>query len=135
MIGYSPKFPLQVDKLVGAYAVTTTIQEVAKQNFINLILTASGERIMDINFGVGLRHYLFEPNTPTLTQEISMKITSQTEHYLPYIQINSIDYGTSSPAVGNYDGAQILNIKINFSVPSMGISAESLLIGAGNENL
>ena len=64
MIGYSPKFPLQLDNYVGAYSLTQTVEEVIRQNLMNLILTAPGERIMDINFGVGMRHYLFEQNVP-----------------------------------------------------------------------
>ena len=35
MIGYSPKFPLEIDTELGAYAVTKTLKEVAKQNFMN----------------------------------------------------------------------------------------------------
>ena len=70
MIGYSPKFPLQFDNYVGAYSLTTTLKQVVKQNFINLMLTAPGERIMDINFGVGLRNYLFEQDTSQLKSRL-----------------------------------------------------------------
>ncbi len=43
MIGYSPKFPLQIDNYVGAYAVNTELKDVIRQNFKNLMLTAQGE--------------------------------------------------------------------------------------------
>mgnify|MGYP003127524038 FL=1 len=126
MIGYSPKFPLQINNYVGAYALTATLAEVAKQNFINLMLTAPGERIMDINFGVGLRRYLFEQNTPGLHTQISRDISSQTETYLPFIELEKIVFNQSQVIGGVED--QILEISISYSVPSIGVS-DSVLIG------
>ena len=86
MIGYSPKFPLELDNYVGAYSLNTTLLEVAKQNFMNVLLTSPGERLMDPDFGVGLRRYLFEPNTPTLHSSIATKIQKQVAKYTPYIR-------------------------------------------------
>ena len=126
MIGYSPKFPLQINNYVGAYALTATLAEVAKQNFINLMLTAPGERIMDINFGVVLRRYLFEQNTPGLHTQISRDISSQTETYLPFIELEKIVFNQSQ-VIGGFED-QILEISISYSVPSIGVS-DSVLIG------
>ncbi len=60
--GLSPKLPLTTSDVFGAYNLNTTFQEVAKQNLQMLVLTMPGERMMDVNFGVGLRRYLFENN-------------------------------------------------------------------------
>ena len=60
MYGISPKLPLIVDDLDGHYGLTKTIREAVKQNFKNLILTSPGERVMDQQFGVGLRSYFFD---------------------------------------------------------------------------
>ena len=87
MIGLSPKFPLQIDDYVGAYSLNTTLKEVVKQNFINLMLTAPGERIADIEFGVGLRNFLFELNTTELRGQIGSRIASQTNKYMPFVQL------------------------------------------------
>ena len=119
MIGYSPKFPLQFDNYVGAYALTTTLKEVIKQNFINLMLTSPGERIMDINFGVGLRNYLFEQNTSQLKSKIAADVRNQTGKYMPFISLDTINFNKSQLMDG-YDD-QILKISINYSVASMNI--------------
>ena len=126
MIGYSPKFPLQINNYVGAYALTTTLAEVAKQNFINLMLTAPGERIMDINFGVGLRKYLFEQDSPVLHTQISQDISIQTETYLPFIELNKISFNQGELLGGFED--QILEISISYSIPSTG-TEDSISIG------
>ena len=117
MIGYSPRFPLQIDDYVGAYALTQTVTEVVKQNFINLMLTAPGERIMDLQFGVGLRHYIFEPNIASTKQSIASKIERQTKKYMPFIRLNSIRFNTASIEAG-YDD-QILDISVDYSVDSL----------------
>jgi hypothetical protein len=44
-----------------------------------LILTIPGERIMDPNFGVGLRRYLFELNGSNTYSAISSKINEQAD--------------------------------------------------------
>jgi len=118
MIGYSPKFPLMFDNEIGAYSATTTLKEVARQNFKNLLLTAQGERIMDPNFGVGLRHYLFEQKTSFLTSTIARNIQEQVSTYLPFIVLESIEFNEDTI---NQNTENILNIAIYFSIPTMGI--------------
>ena len=49
---------------------------------------------MDPDFGVGLKRYLFELNTTDTYDKITEKILEQTGLYLPYIEINDIQYGT-----------------------------------------
>ena len=126
MIGYSPKFPLQIDNSVGAYSLTQTLKEVIKQNFINLMLTAPGERIMDINFGVGLRHYLFEQNTPALQDRIATAVRVQVKKYMPFIALNKIDFKEAELQAGYED--QILDVSITYSVASMNI-LDSISVG------
>jgi len=131
MIGYSPKFPLQFDNYVGAYALTQTLKEVVKQNFINLMLTSPGERIMDINFGVGLRNYLFEQNTSQLKSKIAADVRYQTSKYMPFISLDTINFSKSQGTDG-YDD-QILNVSIHYSVSSMNI-LDSISIGTGGDS-
>ncbi len=132
MIGYSPKFPLQIDDYVGAYALNIELKDVVKQNFINLMLTAPGERIMDINFGVGLRRYLFEQNTPDLKSQIADDVRSQTKKYMPFIELTSMEFNKSE-LLGGYED-QILDILINYSIPSID-EASSILIGTTEASL
>ena len=61
MQGYSPKLPLVFDKTEdGPYGLNKTILETIKQNLKMLLLTNPGERIMNSDFGVGVRVFLFQ---------------------------------------------------------------------------
>ena len=91
MAGLSPKLPLVSDPTNG-YALNTTYVEVVKQNFMGLILTLPGERIMDPDFGVGVRQYLFEMNDEQVRSEIRSKITQQAAKYLPFIQVLEVTF-------------------------------------------
>jgi len=84
--------PLTVSEVFGAYNLNTNFEDLAKQNLKMLILTIPGERIMDPNFGVGLRRYLFELNDSNTYSNISSRIREQTQRYLSYIQIDDIKF-------------------------------------------
>jgi len=90
--GLSPKLPLTVSEVFGPYNLNTNFEDLAKQNLKMLILTIPGERIMDPNFGVGLRRYLFELNDSNTYSNISSRIREQTQRYLRYIRIDDIRF-------------------------------------------
>tara|TARA_Y100001963_G_C6761843_1_gene439893 strand:- start:198 stop:599 length:402 start_codon:yes stop_codon:yes gene_type:complete len=125
--GLSPKLPLSINKIDG-YALTKNFKQVAQQNLKMVILTAPGERIMDPNFGVGLRNFLFENASDTTFSLLEERIRAQTKIYVPYITIGSINFLSSgndfekikSPgdSLSNY-----LKIEIKYSIPSMFISS------------
>ncbi len=79
-----------------------------------LVLTSPGERMMDINFGVGLRNYLFEQDETSLYSEINTAIREQVATYLPYIEIQSIDF--TVPENNRDLFPNTLKVKINFRV-------------------
>tara|TARA_R100001015_G_C4590122_1_gene145716 strand:+ start:349 stop:750 length:402 start_codon:yes stop_codon:yes gene_type:complete len=125
--GLSPKLPLSVDKIDG-YALTKNFKQVAQQNLKMVILTAPGERVMDPNFGVGLRSFLFENASDTTFSLMEERIREQTRIYVPYITIESINFlssendfsKTKAPgdSLSNY-----LKLEIKYSIPSMFISS------------
>lgn len=119
MIGYSPKFPLQFDNEVGAYSLNTTLGAVAKQNFKNLLLTSKGERIMDMDFGVGLRRFLFEPIEAGTRALIARAIEDQVEKYLSYITISEVSFATSETEGSTI--SHLLSVQVKFSVPTLGM--------------
>ena len=90
--GIAAELPLVVSNTFGAYNLITDFQSLAKQNLKMLILTNPGERMMDTNFGIGLRRFLFEQNEPGTYTKIDEKIRQQVGSYLPYIQINQIEF-------------------------------------------
>ena len=98
--GISPKLPLQEDASDG-YALNKTFAEMVSQNLKMLILTAPGERIMDPEYGVGIRNYLFEPNSNPIYQEIETRIASQVGKYIPFIEIQTTIFGPEEIENGN----------------------------------
>jgi len=101
-IGISPALPLVVDQVDGPYRLTKSIKQAIVQNFKNLVLTNPGERIMDPDFGVGIREYLFELEGPGVKQEIIEKINQQVNKYMSTtIQIRDIRYTIGSDYKGD----------------------------------
>lgn len=90
MSGLSVKLPLSIDDVDGAYALNKNYKDLVKQNLRCVLLTDPGERIMDMSFGVGLKHKLFEQNTPVTREDIKNEIAAQIGKYLPYLEIEDI---------------------------------------------
>tara|TARA_R110000751_G_scaffold50252_8_gene111231 strand:+ start:345 stop:752 length:408 start_codon:yes stop_codon:yes gene_type:complete len=95
-IGISPALPLMVDPTDGPYRLTKTVKQAVSQNLKNLILTNPGERIMDPDFGVGIRRFLFELANTGFQSEITESILSQTSKYLNSVKIIDIRYTRGS---------------------------------------
>lgn len=107
MPGISPKLPLVLDSIDG-FALNRTYREVVRQNFKCLMLTSPGERIMDPEFGVGLRSYLFEPKDSFVYDDIQEKIDQQVRKYMPFIEIVDVLFSEpNSPEYDNYLGVYI----------------------------
>ncbi|MDB2489872.1 GPW/gp25 family protein [Candidatus Pelagibacter bacterium] len=68
----------------------TDPMEQIKQNFRTLLLTRSGEKLGDPQFGIGIQNYVFEMNTIETQAQINSKIRSQTNIYMSYITIREI---------------------------------------------
>jgi phage baseplate assembly protein W len=112
--GYSPLLPLVTDPNDGI-ALTKTYAAVANQNLKMLVLTIPGERVMEPEFGVGLKKYLFENAGVELDAAIRQKILEQVNKYLPYIEILSIDFNDSSAGPTDID-RNILSVGIRYFV-------------------
>jgi len=114
MAGYSPKLPVLRDSEDG-YMLTKTPREFIAQNLKHLILTSPGERMMDVEFGVGIRNYLFQQDTQVDRQMIKMAIQEQIAKYLPYITINSLEiYGSEVDAYSV--SVNSINLIISYNV-------------------
>ena len=115
--GLSIALPLSLDPLDGPYKSNKTLEEVADQNLKMIILTAPGERVMNPDFGVGVRNYLFEQETPFLAEEIRNNIKSQVERYAPFIKIQKLNINIDS------DNG-VLSVQIKYAVPAGGIVSD-----------
>ena len=125
MKGLGPKIPLQRDITFGTYGLVTTYLEEVKQNFKNLLLTSPGERIMKPDFGVGLRHFLFEPKKHAVPL-IRQRIDGQIARYMPFVKINKIQFNHNvNPEFA--DDTNILSISIEYEVPSINLSSTIII--------
>lgn len=120
MQGYSAKLPLTYDQAEdGVYSLNKTLLDSVKQNFKMLLLTNPGERIMDSDFGVGLRKFLFQQDTEETRAQIRSRIISQTRKYLNFIKIDEINISQPS---SNEENTIFINIR--FTVPALNVNDE-----------
>lgn len=124
LYGYGVTLPLSFSE-EGPYNLNVYLADQLKQNFKNLVLTEPGERVMDINFGVGLKSYLFEQNSQLVQQQIESRIVQQTSRYMPFISLQAIELELDEQNL-NY-----LGVTIYYSIPSLSIE-DSLNIQADN---
>jgi hypothetical protein len=115
--GLSVALPLAISPNDGAYAVHKDLKSVTRQSLKMIILTAPGERCMSLKFGVGIRSFLFEQMTGVTIGAIKSRLASQVSKYLPYVKLNDLQ-------VSDYPDDNTINLKINYSVPSAGITDE-----------
>mgnify|MGYP003641531066 CR=1 FL=1 len=116
VVGLTPKVPLRIPS--GAqYSMIQSYAGLVKQNFKNLILTAPGERVMDIEFGVGLRNFLFEMNSESTYDEIGARIAQQVERYMPFLEITGIRFLASNESVDN----SMVTIKIRYDITPLDV--------------
>tara|TARA_R110000851_G_scaffold164880_1_gene309275 strand:- start:380 stop:790 length:411 start_codon:yes stop_codon:yes gene_type:complete len=86
---------------------TRTLKEQVKSNLINVLLTKPGERVMEPDFGVGLKFYLFEQNINL--DNLKDKINDQINIYVPEISLSDV-------IVDFIEGEHLLFIKIVYSI-------------------
>ena len=94
MFGLAPRLPLTRNNSEG-FALLTDYNDLARQNLKMLVLTCPGERMMDPEFGVGARHYLFENMTPETFSNFESRLRNQQRKYLPYLTIEKVDFFTA----------------------------------------
>tara|TARA_B100000900_G_scaffold413956_1_gene439219 strand:+ start:611 stop:1057 length:447 start_codon:yes stop_codon:yes gene_type:complete len=128
----SPKLPLTYDEQQG-YRMNTGFVELVIQNLKMLILTIPGERIMEPDFGVGLKTFLFEQNVERVHGTIAAKIKRQAQRYIPSISITSVDFFTSENTVDMPDN--YLHIAVSFYIKPLETSSKLDLLFDSNKGL
>lgn len=118
MSNYSPSLPLTLNPANG-FTNNQTVIEVVQQNLKMLLLTSPGERIMDPNFGVGMRRFLFEQNNGQTHSQIKTKIKRQVSEYMSYIEIEDVIF--AHEANNSMIKSNGLLITIKFFISPVGI--------------
>ena len=97
------------------FTMLKSIQSTLKQNFKMLLLTDPGDRVMDPDFGCGLRTYLFLNYSENVHEQVRSKILKQTSLYIPAISITELDFGIE-PDLNK------LSVRIDYTIPAIGIA-------------
>ncbi len=100
----------------GFFNMSSTTEDQAVTNYINLLLTKKGERYMQPEYGIGLQYRLFEPNTEALRTEIEFEIYRQAAIWLPYVKNHKIEVFDKAEILGLNDPETGIQIVITFSV-------------------
>ena len=123
MKALGPALPLTRDERFGNYSLITSYKEEVIQNFKNLLLTLPGERVMNPDFGVGIKKYLFE-NKTNIKPKIRQRIESQTNKYMPFIRINGIFFNEGRENLESNLESHILSITVNYEVPTLNLTTD-----------
>ena len=115
MASYAVRLPLTQDSGDG-YAMIKRIKTLVKQNLKMLILTNPGERVMEPDYGVGIRTFLFESFESDVFQRIDNKIREQVAQYMPAVQIRKLQFAGSDPDTNT------LSLYLEYSIPQIATS-------------
>jgi phage baseplate assembly protein W len=111
-VGFS--LPLNGD---AVFKPTYQTRDQIKSNLINYMLTNTGERVFNPNFGLDLRNYVFENVVDLTTEEIEFKIQQGIANFFPEVSIEELSM-VSSP------DTQQINITVTYSIPQFGVEDE-----------
>ena len=98
----------------GFFEQAFTSLEQARANLKNLLLTARGERVMQPEFGSGLKQLLFEPIDETFERKVANQIIESVSFWLPYITIEDIEIEMTDELKDNNE----VNLHLKFTVGS-----------------
>ena len=74
----------------GVFNSTFTTKDQIKSNLVNLLLTSTGERIMNPNFGTFLKRVLFEGITDSNLESLKDNLLNSISIYIPDITVTNI---------------------------------------------
>lgn len=114
MAGLTPKLPLLTNDEDGHYALIKSYKDLVRQNFKNLILTNPGERVMDVDFGVGIQGFLFELDNGGIRASLQSRIQAQAAKYMPFIEITNISF--NSQATNPNASDNLLGLRIEYII-------------------
>tara|TARA_B100000424_G_C22934702_1_gene497316 strand:- start:394 stop:792 length:399 start_codon:yes stop_codon:yes gene_type:complete len=119
-VGYSPKLPLKEAESGAVFGLNESLREAIQQNVKMLVLTSPGERIMDVNFGAGLRRFFFRPMTEATFSEIATVLREQFTAYMPFLKFSGVQFATKEEDQ-SLDYNQV-RVKVFYIIPAIGQS-------------
>lgn len=100
--------------------ITYTTKEATKSNILNFLLTGKRERIMNPNFGAGIREQLFEQITSNNIENIEDIIKFGLNDYFPQVRLNNL-------TVNSFPDQNIIQIYFSYSIRNTNIQDEIII--------
>ena len=100
--------------------ITYTTKDAVKSNILNFFLTGKKERIMNPNFGAGVREQLFEQISQGTVQNMEDIISFGLNDYFPQVTLNKLTVNASPDQ-------NFLQVYISYSIKNSNIKDELLI--------
>ena len=114
MASLSIALPLELDSGDG-FIMNKSYKALVRQNLKMLILTSPGERVMEPDFGVGVKNYLFSNISEDVPTQIETRIREQVMIYMPSVSIANILFDSTDLEHNR------LGIMLVYSIPKLGV--------------
>tara|TARA_R110000851_G_scaffold322382_1_gene488387 strand:+ start:2321 stop:2710 length:390 start_codon:yes stop_codon:yes gene_type:complete len=125
----SPRLPINRNLITG-YDLISDYVTLVKQNLKNLLLTVPGEKMMNPDFGIGLKRFLFENDNPTIYDSVATRIREQINKYLPYLEITDIVFNSASQ--NSSSEPNTLYVQVEYRIIPLELSDAIIVNGAIN---
>ena len=113
------------DGVEGYFKSTETTIESVKNNIRSLLLTNSGERLMQPTIGMNFKKYLFEQFTEDLQDKVKSEILDKFNFWLPFVNITNVDVSMNKlDSIGQNE----MNIKVTFNITKDAKSLHSVQV-------
>jgi phage baseplate assembly protein W len=100
--------------------ITYTTKDAIKSNILNFFLTGKRERIMNPNFGAGIREQLFEQITNNTVENIEDIIAFGLNDYFPQVQLTNLNVSATPDQ-------NIIQIYFSYSIKNTNIQDEIII--------
>ena len=97
-----------------------------RNGLINLFITAPGQKILEPQFGLDFRRYVFENLTREMAMDLRGNIYAKVRRYEPRVTLTDVN-------IVIYEDDNEMDINIYFDVPTLNINNASIF-GALNKN-
>jgi phage baseplate assembly protein W len=100
--------------------ITYTTKDAVRSNILNFFLTGKRERVMNPNFGAGIREQLFEQIVQGTIDNIRDIIESNLDNLFPQINLNNLQIDSSPDQ-------NLIQIFMSYSIRNTNIEDEILI--------
>lgn len=97
--------------------ITYTTKDAIKSNILNFFLTGKRERMMNPNFGAGIREQLFEQITNNTVENLEDIISFGLNDYFPQVQLTNLNVSASPDQ-------NLIQIYFSYSIKNTNIQDE-----------